>query len=51
MEIITIILGIISMIIVALWLYSGYLQDKKNEEFINRLNNFDNENNTKTKSN
>ena len=51
MEITSIVLGLLSMIITSVWLYSCYLQDKKNEEFRNRVKNFNNENNTKTKSN
>ena len=51
MEITAIVLGLLSMIITSVWLYSSYLQDKNNEEFRNRVKNFNNENNTKTKSN
>ena len=51
MEITAIVLGLLSMIITSVWLYSSYLHDKKNEEFRNRVKNFNNENNTKTKSN
>ena len=51
MEIKAIVLGLLSMIITSVWLYSSYLQDKNNEEFRNRVKNFNNENNTKTKSN
>ena len=51
MEITAIVLGLLSMIITSVWLYSSYLQDKKNHEFRNRVKNFNNDNIMKTKSN